>query len=258
MKESGWQRSEVFVAKGRDGKTDIWGVITRPRAFATNKKYPVIEQIYSGPQGSYTPKSFSSMRRSSSLTDLGFVVVQMDGMGTANRSKAFHDVCWKNLKDAGFADRILWHKAVAAKYPWYDLTRVGIMGTSAGGQNAAAAVIFHPELYKAAVANSGCHDNRMDKASWNEQWMGYPVGLQYTESSNIENASKLGGALMLVVGEMDDNVHLQNTVQLIDALQAANKDFEAMFYPRARHGIFGTHYQRLTVEFMKRMLKPTP
>ena len=93
-------------------------------------------------------------------------------MGTANRSKAFHDVCWKNLKDAGFPDRILWHKAVAAKYPWYDISRVGIYGTSAGGQNATGAVLFHPEFYKAAVADCGCHDNRMDKAWWNEQWMG--------------------------------------------------------------------------------------
>ena len=108
---------EVFVAKGRDGKTDIWGIICRPRDFDPTKKYPVIEQIYAGPQGSFVPKTFSAQRRFAALTDLGFIVVQIDGMGTANRSKAFHDVCWKNLKDAGFPDRILWHKAVAAKYP---------------------------------------------------------------------------------------------------------------------------------------------
>jgi dipeptidyl aminopeptidase/acylaminoacyl peptidase len=171
-----WQAPEVFVAKGRDGKTDIWGIICRPRDFDPAKKYPVIEQIYAGPQGSFVPKSFSSSRRFSSLTDLGFIVVQMDGMGTANRSKAFHDVCWKNLKDAGFPDRILWHKAAAAKYPYYDISRVGVYGHSAGGQNAAGAVLFHPDFYKVAVASCGCHDNRMDKASWNEQWMGYPVG----------------------------------------------------------------------------------
>lgn len=249
LKESGWEPSEVFVAKGRDGKTDIWGVITRPRDFDPAKKYPVIEQIYSGPQGSYTPKAFSSMRRSSSLTDLGFVVVQMDGMGTANRSKAFHDVCWHNLKDAGFPDRILWHKAVAAKYPWYDINRVGIMGTSAGGQNAAAAVIFHPEFYKAAVANSGCHDNRMDKASWNEQWMGYPVGPQYVESSNSENASKLGGALMLVVGEMDDNVPPESTYRFVDALIRANKDFDLLVVPNGGHGAGGAYGLRRLQDF---------
>ena len=117
LKASGWKPPEVFVAKGRDGKTDIWGIICRPKDFDPSKKYPVIESIYAGPQGSFVPKTFSPARRSASLTDLGFIVVQIDGMGTANRSKAFHDVCWKNLKDAGFPDRILWHKAAAKKYP---------------------------------------------------------------------------------------------------------------------------------------------
>ena len=125
LKAGGWEPPEVFVAKGRDGKTDIWGIICRPRNLDPNKKYPVIEQIYAGPQDSFVPKTFSGTRRFSSLTDLGFIVVQMDGMGTANRSKAFHDVCWHNLKDAGFPDRILWHKAAAAKYPYYDISRVG-------------------------------------------------------------------------------------------------------------------------------------
>ncbi len=104
------------------------------------------------------------------------MVVQIDGMGTANRSRAFHDVAWKNLGDAGFPDRILWHKAVAAKYLWYDTSRVGLYGTSAGGQNAMGGLLFHPDFYKAAYANSGCHDNRMDKIWWNEQWMGWPLG----------------------------------------------------------------------------------
>jgi len=236
---AGWKPPEVFVAKGRDGKTDIWGIICRPKDFDSNKKYPVVEQIYAGPQGSYVPKSFGGARRFSSLTDLGFVVVQMDGMGTANRSKTFHDVCWKNLKDAGFPDRILWHKAAAARYSWYDISRVGIYGTSAGGQNAAAAVLFHPEFYKAAVANSGCHDNRMDKASWNEQWMGYPVGPQYAECSNIENASKLKGHLMLVVGEMDENVPPESTYRFVDALVRASKDFDFLFVPNGGHGAGG-------------------
>ncbi len=111
--------------------------------------------------------------------ELGFIVVQIDGMGTSNRSKAFHDVAWKNLGDAGFPDRILWHKAVAAKYPWYDITRVGIYGTSAGGQNSLGALLFHPEFYKVAVSAAGCHDNRMDKIWWNEQWMGWPIGPEY-------------------------------------------------------------------------------
>ncbi len=252
---TGWKPPEVFVAKGRDGKTDIWGIICRPKNFDPAKKYPVLESIYAGPQGSYVPKSFGGVRRFSSFTDLGFVVVQMDGMGTANRSKAFHDVCWHDLKDAGFPDRILWHKAVAAKYPWYDITRVGVYGTSAGGQNAAAAVLFHPEFYKAAVANSGCHDNRMDKASWNEQWMGYPVGPQYSESSNIDHAGLLQGYLMLIVGEMDENVPPESSFRFVDALIRANKDFDLLVVPNGGHGAGGAYGQRRMQDFFVRHLQ---
>jgi dipeptidyl aminopeptidase/acylaminoacyl peptidase len=249
LKTNGWSPPEVFVAKGRDGKTDIWGIISRPRNFDPNKKYPVIESIYAGPQGSFVPKTFSGAGRFSSLTDLGFIVVQIDGMGTANRSKAFHDACWKNLKDGGFLDRILWHKAVAAKYPYYDISRVGIYGNSAGGQNAAAAVLFHPEFYKVSVASCGCHDNRMDKASWNEQWMGYPVGSQYAECSNIENAHRLRGKLLLIVGEMDHNVPPESTMRLVDALIKANKDFELLVIPGADHGMGGAYGTRKMQDF---------
>ncbi len=173
----------------------------------------------------------------------------MDGMGTANRSKAFHDVCWHNLDDAGFPDRILWHQAVAKKYPYYDITRVGIYGSSAGGQNAAGAVLFHPEFYKAAVAACGCHDNRMDKASWNEQWMGYPVGPQYAESSNIEHAANLRGKLQLLVGELDMNVPPENTFRLADALIKAGKDFDLIVVPGAGHGSGGAYGERRKNDF---------
>jgi dipeptidyl aminopeptidase/acylaminoacyl peptidase len=251
--KSDWEAPEVFVAKGRDGKTDIWGIICRPRDFDPKKKYPVIEQIYAGPQGSFVPKSFSATRRFSSLTDLGFIVVQMDGMGTANRSKAFHDVCWKNLKDAGFPDRILWHKAAAAKYSYYDISRVGVYGHSAGGQNAGGAVLFHPEFYKVAVASCGCHDNRMDKASWNEQWMGYPVGPHYSECSNIDNAHRLRGKLLLIVGELDTNVPPESTLRFADALIKANKDFDLLVIPGLGHAI-GEYGERRRQDFFIRHL----
>jgi dipeptidyl aminopeptidase/acylaminoacyl peptidase len=254
LKASGWEAPEVFVAKGRDGKTDIWGLIHRPRDFDPNKKYPLIEDIYAGPQGSYVPKTFSAASRYESLTKLGFIVVKIDGMGTANRSKAFHDVCWHNLKDAGFPDRILWMKAAAAKYPSMDITRVGIYGTSAGGQNAAGAVLFHPEFYKAAVANCGCHDNRMDKASWNEQWMGYPVGPQYAECSNIDNAHRLRGNLMLIVGELDNNVPPESTYRFVDALVKAGKDFDFLLVPNGGHGAGGTYASRRREDFFVRHL----
>jgi dipeptidyl aminopeptidase/acylaminoacyl peptidase len=254
LREGGWRPPQVFVAKGRDGKTDIWGIVCRPTDFDPSRKYPVIEDIYAGPQSSYTPKTFSASVRYESLTKLGFVVVKLDGMGTANRSKAFHDVCWKNLHDGGFPDRILWMKAAAAKHPELDLTRVGVYGTSAGGQNAAGAVLFHPEFYKAAVANCGCHDNRMDKASWNEQWMGYPVGPHYAEASNIDNAHRLRGQLMLVVGELDDNVPPESTYRFADALIRAGKDFDFLMVPGGGHGAGGAYGQRRLQDFFVRHL----
>ena len=254
LKASGWAPPEVFVAKGRDGKTDIWGNISRPLDFDPNRKYPVIEDIYAGPQGSFVPKSFSASSRYESLTRLGFVVIKIDGMGTANRSKAFHDVCWRNLKDGGFEDRILWMKAAANKYPYLDITRVGVYGNSAGGQNAAAAVLFHPEFYRVAVASCGCHDNRMDKASWNEQWMGYPVGPQYAECSNIENAHRLRGKLFLIVGEMDSNVPPESTMRFADALIKAGKDFDLLVIPGGGHGMGGSYGQRRMQDFFVRHL----
>jgi dipeptidyl aminopeptidase/acylaminoacyl peptidase len=257
LKSSGWEPPEVFVAKGRDDKTDIWGIIVRPRNFDPNKEYPILEDIYAGPHDSFVPKSFNASSRYSALTDLGFIVVKMDGMGTANRSKAFHDVCWHDLADAGLPDRIRWIKAAAGKYPCLDLTRVGIYGTSAGAQNAAGAVLFHPEFYKAAVANCGCHDNRMDKASWNEQWMGYPVGPWYAASSNIENAAKLRGNLFLIVGELDNNVPPENTLRFADALIKAGKDFDLLVVPNGGHGAGNAraYVQRRLQDFFVRHLQ---
>jgi dipeptidyl aminopeptidase/acylaminoacyl peptidase len=231
----GWKAPEVFVTKGRDGQTDIWGVIIRPSNFDPAKKYPVIENIYAGPQGSFVPKSFFAYNQMQSQAELGFIVVQIDGMGTSNRSKAFHDVAWQNLGDAGFPDRILWHRAVAAKYPYYDITRVGIYGGSAGGQNALGGLLFHPDFYKAGVAYAGCHDNRMDKIWWNEQWMGWPIGPQYSASSNVDNAYRLQGDLLLVVGELDTNVDPSSTLQVVNQLIKHNKNFDLLVVPGANH-----------------------
>ena len=245
---TGWKPPEVFTSLGRDGKTEIWGVILRPSNFDSTKKYPVIENIYAGPQGSFVPKSFGTQLGMQSIAELGFIVVQIDGMGTSNRSKAFHDVAYKNLGDAGFPDRILWHKAVAAKYPYYDISRVGIYGTSAGGQNSMGALLFHPEFYKVAVSAAGCHDNRMDKIWWNEQWMG-EVGPHYSASSNVDNAAKLQGKLMLVVGEMDMNVDPASTFQVVNALIKANKTFDLLVIPGAGHTSGGPYGDRKRNDF---------
>ncbi len=246
---AGWRAPEPFVAKGRDGVTDIWGVILRPTNFDASKLYPVIEFIYAGPQDSFVPKSFRAYYPMQSMAELGFVVVQIDGMGTSNRSKAFHDVCWKNLADAGFADRILWHKAVAAKYPYYDISRVGVYGHSAGGQNALGALLFHPEFYKAAVAGSGCHDNRMDKIWWNEQWMSWPLGPEYVADSNVVNAHLLKGKLLLTVGELDTNVDPASTMQVVNALVKAHKVFDLLVLPGQGHTPGGPYGERKRMDF---------
>jgi dipeptidyl aminopeptidase/acylaminoacyl peptidase len=254
LQKAGWKAPESFVSKGRDGKTDIWGIIVRPRDFDPQRQYPVIEYIYAGPHSSFVPKTFRPYFSMQALAELGFIVVQIDGMGTSNRSKAFHDVAWKNLGDAGFPDRILWHQAVAAKYPYYDITRVGIYGNSAGGQNSLGGMLFHPEFYKVCVSSCGCHDNRMDKIWWNEQWMGWPLGEEYAAASNVENAYRLKGNLLLIVGEMDTNVDPASTMQVVDALIKADKVFDLLVIPGGGHGMGGAYGERKRNDFFVRNL----
>lgn len=257
LEAKGWQMPEVFCAKGRDGKTDIWGTIYRPTNFDSSKSYPVIEDIYAGPHDSHVSKDFQAISWfMSSLAELGFIVVKIDGMGTNNRSKKFHDVCWKNLKDAGFPDRIEWIRAAARKYKYMDTERVGIYGWSAGGQNAMAALLFHNEFYKAAVSFCGCHDNRMDKVWWNELWMGYPVDESYSRSSNVDNAHLLKGDLLLINGELDDNVDPASTLQVVNALIKADKPFEQLYMPGKGHGLGGSYeFNRLCDFFIKNLQK---
>ena len=255
LEAEGWQAPEVFVAPGRDGKTDMWGLIQRPSNFDPKKKYPVIEYIYSGPGDQYVPKSFTPWLWSlADLAELGFIVVQLDAMTTSFRSLDFEQVCYKNLKDAGFPDRIAWIKAAAEKYPYMDISRVGIYGCSAGGQEALGALLFHGDFYKAAYAACGCHDNRMDKIWWNEQWMGYPVDQSYADCSNVENAKNLQGKLMLVVGEMDDNVDPSSTYQVVNALEKAGKDFDFILIPGAHHTMGETFGEHKRYDFFVRNL----
>jgi len=253
---SGGRWPERFAAKGRDGVTDIYGVIIRPRDFDPAKKYAVVENIYAGPQGFFTPKSFRARYgHQQRIADLGMIVVQCDGMGTSGRSKKFHDVCWRNLRDAGFLDRIAWIKAAAAKHPEMDLSRVGIYGGSAGGQNALAALLWHSDFYHVAVADCGCHDNRMDKIWWNEQWLGWPVGKEYEENSNVVHAHRLQGRLMLIVGELDENVDPASTMQVVHALEQADKDFDLVIVAGTGHGAAETPYGfRRRADFLKRHL----
>lgn len=252
---AGWTAPEVFVAPGRDGKTPMWGLIRRPSNFDPSKKYPVIEYIYQGPGDQYVPKSFRPYDWwMTSLSELGFIVVMVDGMGTSFRSRDFENVCYKNLKDAAIPDHIAWLKAAGEKYPYMDLDRVGIYGCSAGGQESLSALLLYPEFYKACYSACGCHDNRMDKIWWNELWMGYPVDESYAQSSNVVNAHLLQHPLMLVVGEMDDNVDPASTMQVADALIRAGKDFELVVIPGAHHTMGEDFGERKRYDFFVRHL----
>ena len=257
---AGWKAPEVFHAPGRDGKTEMWGIIQRPSNFDPDKKYPIIEYIYSGPGDAYVPKSFQAYNcTTTALAKVGFIVVLLDAMGTSYRSKEFEEMCYKNLKDAGLPDRMAWIKAAAKKYPYMDVDRVGIYGCSAGGQESTAAVLQYPEFYKAAYSACGCHDNRMDKIWWNEQWMGYPVDSSYIACSNVEMAHKLSVPLMLVVGEMDDNVDPASTMQVVNALIKANKDFDLLVIPGARHTMGDAYGEHKRYDFfVEHLMKKFP
>ena len=252
--KAGYSMPVRFSAPGRDGKTMIHGFLIKPTKFAPAQIYPVIENIYAGPHGFHVPKRFGLQISQRRLAELGFIIAKIDGMGTNWRSKEFHDHCWQNLADAGFPDRIAWLKAAAQKYSWLDLSRVGIYGGSAGGQNALSALLHHGEFYKAAVSDCGCHDNRMDKIWWNEAWMG-KLGPHYEQSSNVFHAHKLKGDLMLTVGELDKNVDPASTFQVVDALIHAGKDFEFFMIPGAGHGIGeGKYLFRKRIDFFVRSL----
>jgi len=260
LTKQGRRLPERFHCKDRNGRFDIWGIIQTPPHFDPQKKYPVIENIYAGPHGAFVPKSFSPWRsHASELLEEGFIIVNIDGLGTNYRHHDFSHFSYKNLADAGFPDRIKWMKEAAKSRPYMDLSRVGIYGGSAGGQSSTAAVLFHGDFYKAAASDCGCHDNRMDKIWWNEQWMDWPIGPHYRNQSNVINAHKLTGALMLTVGELDKNVDPSSTLQVVNALIKADKDFEYYILPNGGHGSGENAYlRRKRYEFFMRHLSNTP
>jgi dipeptidyl aminopeptidase/acylaminoacyl peptidase len=237
LKATGWQFPEPFQAKARDGKTDIYGVIFRPSNFDPQKTYPVIDATYSGPQAVKTPKSFwrGIYNDMQPIAELGFIVVTVDGLGTAQRSKAFHDFSYKNLGDIGSLDHIAAMKQLAKKYAYMDLSKVGIYGLSAGGYDAAHALLTQPDFYKVAVSVSGNHDHQMAKAWWPEHYMGYPVENHYIEQSNLTLAKNLKGKLFLIYGDMDNNVNPASTLRFAGELIKADKDFDLLVMPNEKH-----------------------
>ncbi len=254
---TGWQTPQKFVCKDRNDQYDINGVIWRPQNFDPAKKYPVVENIYAGPHGAFVPKSFNSWHgHKSEMAEGGFIVVQIDGLGTNYRGREFQQVAYQNLKDSGFPDRIKWLQAAAAKYPQMDLSKVGIYGGSAGGQSSTAALLHHGDFYQAAVSDCGCHDNRIDKMWWNEQWLDWPLNDSYLDNANLTHIAKLQGHLMLTVGEMDRNVDPASTLQLVNGLILADKDYEFYLIPNAGHGCGEMpHLRRKRIEFFQKHLQ---
>jgi dipeptidyl aminopeptidase/acylaminoacyl peptidase len=240
----GWKPPEPFKARAADGKTDLYGLIWRPTNFDPRKRYPVIENIYTGPQAAYVPKTFAAYRhQQQAIAELGFITVFVDGRGTALRSLAFRAPTYYNLgQGSGGDDHIAVFRQMAEKYPYMDLARMGVWGHSAGGYDSTHAILTHPEFYKVAVSSAGCHDNRMDKSTWNEQWMGWPVGKHYEEQSNYTLAPRLQGKLFLAHGDVDENVPLPATLKLVDALVRADKDFDFLIMPNRAHGFGNDPY----------------
>ncbi len=232
-----YHHPEEFTAVGRDGVTTIYGAIWKPSNFDPAKKYPVIDQTYTGPHTYMFPKNFVSgiARSNSALAELGFIVIAVDGLGTANRSKAFHNVSYKNM-GKNLLDHVIAIRELGKRYSWIDTTRVGIFGHSAGGYDAGHAVLEFPDFYKVAVASSGDHDFRMEKDWWPEMYMGWPVDSTYNQVSNITMAGNLKGKLLLVHGGIDENVNPSATFKLAEALVKADKEFDMLILPSQHHG----------------------
>ena len=262
--EEGWMPPHTFEATGRDGQTKIYGALWKPTNFDPAKKYPVIDHSYTGPHTQMFPKSFRTglARSNQALAELGFIVMMVDGMGSAGRSKAFHDHSYKNM-GMNLLDHVLTLKQLGKRYSWIDTTRVGIFGHSAGGYDAGHAVLQFPETYKVAVASSADHDFRMEKAWWPEMYMGWPVDSSYHAVSNITMAGNLKGKLLLVHGGLDDNVNPSATFKLAEALVNADKEFDLLILPSQRHGYRDKQHARYFTKkrwnyFVKHLLDMEP
>ncbi|RZA16030.1 MAG: S9 family peptidase, partial [Lysobacteraceae bacterium] len=243
LKAAGWVAPESFTVKARDGRTDLYGQMFKPSNFDASKKYPIVTYIYPGPQvGSVRTRSFTPAHGDhQALAELGFIVIAVDGMGTPLRSKSFQDAWYGDMADNTLPDQVAALKELAARYPWIDATRAGIWGHSGGGNATAAAMFRYPGIYKAGIAESGNHDNLTYEDDWGERYHGLLEDkgegkTNYTGQDNAALAKNLKGKLFLLHGLMDDNVPPQSTLQLVDALMKANKDFDLLLLPQARHG----------------------
>ena len=249
LADSGWQPPEPFTVKARDGETDLYGLMYKPTDFDPSRSYPVVNYLYPGPQsGSVGSRSFRASRGDKqSIAELGFIVVEVDAMGTPGRSKEYHDAYYGNMGDNGLPDQVGMVRQLGARHPWMDLDRVGIWGHSGGGFASTAGILRYPDFYKVAVSQAGNHDNRNYEDDWGEKWQGlletYPDGTtNYDNQANQLVAGNLEGKLLLAHGTMDTNVPLYNTLLVADALIAADKDFDLIMMPNRGHGFGNEPY----------------
>ncbi len=264
---TGWRPPTPVRMKARDGKTDIYGLMYTPSNLDSTKKYPIVNQIYPGPQsGSVGPRTFSPARGDNqALAELGFIVVQIDGMGTPGRSKAFADAYYGRMGDNTIPDQVAGMRELASRYRFIDVEKVGIWGHSGGGFATASAMFRHADFFDVGVAQSGNHDNRNYEDDWGERYQGLLVrngpSDNYAEQANQTHASKLQGKLLLAHGGMDDNVPPYNTTLVADALVKAGKDFDLLIFPNARHGYGADNFymmRRRWDYFVKNLLGAEP
>ncbi|HEV8363719.1 MAG TPA: DPP IV N-terminal domain-containing protein [Gemmatimonadaceae bacterium] len=266
LKAIGWRPGQVFSVKARDGITDIYGVLYLPPNIDSTKKYPIITHIYPGPQvGSVGQWNFKNGGEQFSLAELGFVVIQLDHLGTPLRSKAFHDNYYGFFGDNGLPDHITAIKQLASRYSFIDADRVGIFGHSGGGFASTDAILRYPEFFKVAVSGAGNHDNRSYNIGWAEKYQGLMVRDTVKKTDNFETsanktmAKNLRGKLLLMHGDMDDNVHPANTIQVVDELIKANKTFDLIIAPNRSHGLNEPYFIRRRWDyFVQHLLGQTP
>ncbi|HEX7024765.1 MAG TPA: prolyl oligopeptidase family serine peptidase, partial [Gemmatimonadales bacterium] len=246
---TGWKPPIPVTVKARDGRTDLYGLLFRPTRFDSTKKYPIVNRVYPGPQtGSVGTRSFVAARSDAqALAELGFVVVEIDAMGTPMRSRSFQAAYYGNMGDNGLPDQVAGMKELGARYAWIDLDRAGIYGHSGGGYAAAGAMFRYPDFFKVGISEAGNHDNRLYEDDWGEKWQGLLVkrpdgSTSYDNQANQLVAGNLKGRLLLAHGTMDNNVPPYNTQVVVDALIKANKDFDLLMLPNRGHGFGNEPY----------------
>ncbi len=260
LRSVGWRPPEIIHTKARDGVTDIYGLMYKPSTFDSTKSYPILDHIYPGPQvGSVGRWGWSGTGEQQALAELGFIVIQIDHQGTPRRSKAFHDFYYRNMGDNGIPDHIAALRQLGAKHSFIDMNRIGIYGHSGGGLASTDAILRYPDFYKVAVSGAGNHHPDTYAWYWAGRYQGPYNKASYDSAANYTMAKNLKGRLLLMHGDMDGNVHIANTMKVVDALIKANKtNFDLLIFPDAQHGLPVFHIRKRWDYFVKYLLNAEP